>query len=81
MWLRLPEGLDATELLPVAVARGVAFVPGAPFYADRADPRTLRLSFVTATTTQIDQGIAALAAVLREALSVNVVAEEGMSIP
>jgi 2-aminoadipate transaminase len=44
----------------------VAFVPGAPFYAGEADPRCLRLSFVTATVEQIDTGIAALAAAIRE---------------
>lgn len=69
LWLRLPEGLDATALLPQAVARGVAYVPGAAFYADSADPRTLRLSFVTATEDQIRSGIAALAATVREALA------------
>jgi 2-aminoadipate transaminase len=45
----------------------VAFVPGAAFYADQADPRTLRLSFVTASVEQIHIGIAALARAIREA--------------
>ncbi|MDB5753269.1 MAG: 2-aminoadipate aminotransferase [Ramlibacter sp.] len=67
LWARLPQGLDAVELLPLAVARGVAFVPGAPFYAGPADPRTLRLSFVTATPAEIDRGIAALADAVRAA--------------
>jgi 2-aminoadipate transaminase len=67
LWVRLPEGVDATELLPRAVERGVAFVPGSPFYAAGPDSRTLRLSFVTATTGQINTGIAALAAAVREA--------------
>ena len=67
LWLRLPEGLDATALLPQAVERNVAFVPGAAFYADQADARTLRLSFVTASAAQIDTGIAALAATIRAA--------------
>ncbi len=66
LWARLPEGLDAAALLPRAVAQGVAFVPGAAFYADHADPRTLRLSFVTASEQEIQQGVAALAAVIRE---------------
>lgn len=44
--------------------QGVAFVPGAAFYADAADQRTMRLSFVTASTTQIDIG---MAATIREA--------------
>ncbi|WP_310568038.1 PLP-dependent aminotransferase family protein [Hydrogenophaga sp.] len=67
LWVRLPEGLNAVELLPQAVDKGVAFVPGAAFYADHADPRTLRLSFVTASVEQIHIGIAALAQAIREA--------------
>ncbi len=66
LWARLPAGLDATALLPKAVARGVAYVPGAAFYAGAADPRTLRLSFVTASPEEIERGVAALAAVIRE---------------
>lgn len=64
LWARLPAGLDAARLLPQAVERGVAFVPGAAFHPDEADPqaaRTLRLSYATATPAQIDRGIAALA--------------------
>ena len=67
LWARLPEGVNAVDLLPKAVDKGVAFVPGAAFYAEAPDPRTLRLSFVTATPEQIDTGIAALAAAVREA--------------
>jgi 2-aminoadipate transaminase len=65
LWVRLPEGMNAIELLPKAVAHNVAFVPGAAFYADHADPRTLRLSFVTANVEQIHTGIAALARAIR----------------
>jgi 2-aminoadipate transaminase len=66
LWARLPQGASAVDLLPKAVDKGVAFVPGAAFYADHPDPRTLRLSFVTASVEQIDAGIAALAAAIRE---------------
>ena len=65
LWVRLPQGMNAIELLPAAVERGVAFVPGAPFYAGAADSRCLRLSFVTASAPEIDAGIAALAAAIR----------------
>ena len=65
LWVRLPEVMDAQALLPLAVARHVAFVPGAPFYAGAADPRTLRLSYVTATSSELDTGIAALADAIR----------------
>ena len=67
VWVRLPEGLEAQALLPQAVEAGMAFVPGAPFYAHAPDPRTLRLSFVTSTAEQIEQGMAALGRVVRDA--------------
>ena len=66
LWARLPEGMRAVELLPRAVEKNVAFVPGAAFYADKADERSLRLSFVTASVQQINAGVAALAAAIRE---------------
>ena len=69
LWVRLPAGLDAVKLLPKAVDKNVAFVPGAPFYADNADPRTLRLSFVTATVEQINIGMKALADTIKEAMA------------
>lgn len=65
LWVRLPEGMDAQVLLTEAVERGMAFVPGAPFYADEAETNTLRLSYVTVSPEQIRQGVAALAAAIR----------------
>jgi len=75
LWVRMPEGIDTVALLPKAVERGVAFVPGAPFYAGEGDPRTLRLSFVTASVDEIDIAIAALADVVREQLAHHSAAE------
>lgn len=66
LWVRLPPGMSATALLPRAVAKNVAFVPGQPFYVDSPDERNMRLSFVTASVEQIETGIAALAAAIRE---------------
>jgi len=67
-WIRLPEGFDAMAMLETAVAAGVAYVPGAAFFAQRPDPRTLRLSFVTLTPELIRDGVAILGRVLREQL-------------
>ncbi|MER7762640.1 PLP-dependent aminotransferase family protein [Streptomyces sp. NPDC097619] len=61
VWARLPEGLDATAVLKQAVAHDVAFVPGAPFHAAYADPRSLRLSFTTHTPEEIAEGLRRLA--------------------
>ncbi len=68
LWARLPAGLKAIELLPNAVDKGVAFVPGAAFFASDPDPRALRLSFVTASEEKIRIGIKALADTIREAV-------------
>jgi 2-aminoadipate transaminase len=66
-WLELTQSVDAMEVLPKAVEAGVAFVPGAPFYAQGPRPDTLRLSFVTVPPEKIEAGVAALAGVLRSA--------------
>ncbi len=71
-WVTLPAGLDATALLPRAVDAGVAYVPGAPFFAHAgpgsAAAHTLRLSFVTVSPERINEGVAALGRVLQQAL-------------
>jgi 2-aminoadipate transaminase len=68
LWVQLPKGMKAVPLLEKAVEKGVAFVPGFAFYAGDANESTLRLSFVTATVEQINTGMAALAAAIRESL-------------
>ena len=68
-WVELPDGADAEALWPHAVALGVAFVPGAAFHAAAPRRNTLRLSFVTASVEQIEQGVALLGrALLAQAL-------------
>jgi len=52
---------DGSEFAKRAIKQGVAFVPGAPFFADQADHSTLRLSFATSGTDLIKQGIERLA--------------------
>jgi 2-aminoadipate transaminase len=72
LWVQLPQGMNAVALLAKAVEKGVAFVPGAAFYATHAEggaiESTLRLSFVTASVDQINTGMMALAAAIRESL-------------
>ena len=66
-WVELPAGVDATALLPAAVELGMAYVPGAAFYAADPKPNTLRLSFVTVAPAEIERGVALLAQALRGA--------------
>jgi 2-aminoadipate transaminase len=60
IWVTLPKNIDAMKLLDQAIAAKVAFVPGAPFYANEAETNTLRLSFVTVPPERIREGVAIL---------------------
>jgi 2-aminoadipate transaminase len=66
VWARLPAGTDTADLLRRALDHDVAFVPGAPFYAEHPDPATLRLSFATPTVEEITKGMHRLTAALAE---------------
>ena len=67
-WARLTGSdgkvADASVFAKRAIEKLVAFVPGAPFYAERPDVATLRLSFATANVEKIQEGIARLGAAL-----------------
>jgi 2-aminoadipate transaminase len=65
VWARLPDGHDAEALLHRALDHGVAYVPGAPFFAGRPDPRTLRLSFTAHAPDRLRIGLERLRAALR----------------
>ena len=51
---------DAAEFAKRAIEQGVAFVPGAPFYAKDPDVSTFRLSFATADVGKIEEGFGRL---------------------
>ena len=63
-WARLTgangQSNNAAEFAKRAIDKGVAFVPGAPFFAHDPDPASFRLSFATADVAKIEEGIARL---------------------
>ena len=67
-WARLTGAggkvADANVLAKRAIEKLVAFVPGAPFFAEKPDVATLRLSFATANVEKIREGIARLGTAL-----------------
>jgi len=66
-WLRLKRAVDTRALLPKAIERGVAFMPGEPFYPDTPEcSGTLRLNFSHAGVAEADRGLALLAQVLAD---------------
>jgi len=68
VWARLTgtggKLADGNEFARRAIAQGVAFVPGAPFFCADPDPGTLRLSFATADEDRIREGVGRLARAL-----------------
>jgi len=58
-----------TITIPKAVELGMAYVPGAAFFAERPRANTLRLSFVTVAPAQIERGVALLGQALTQELA------------
>jgi len=63
-WARLTgangKASSAADFAKRAIDQGVAFVPGAPFFAHDPDLSSFRLSFATADIEKIEEGIARL---------------------
>lgn len=67
IWLTLPEGVDAVEIAPECSKAGVEYIPGTAFHSDGSGRENLRLSYSGVSFEEIDQGIARLAKVIRQA--------------
>ncbi|WP_129338404.1 PLP-dependent aminotransferase family protein [Cellulomonas endophytica] len=63
-WVKLPEGLDARDMLPRAVTARVAYVPGTAFYFDGSGADHMRLSYCYPTPERIREGVRRLAGVV-----------------
>lgn len=68
VWVTLPPGLDAVELLVRSRERGVVFAPGRAFFLDRAQPNTLRLGFAGVPERQIARGVRVVGELVKELL-------------
>lgn len=69
LWVTLPEDIDSMKMFDAALERNVAFVPGAPFYAEPGTRSTLRLNFTNADEETIRDGIKRLAETIEEQLA------------
>ena len=65
IWVELPKHINTMELLDEAIKNKIAFVPGAPFYANEPATNTLRLSFVTVAPDRIRAGIEVLGKLIK----------------
>ena len=68
VWARLTGAggnvADGNVLAKRAIEKGVAFVPGTPFFCANPDHATFRLSFATADADKLREGVARLAQAL-----------------
>jgi len=69
VFLALNYRIDTRELLPKAIERGVAYVPGAAFFVRRDGSNTMRLNFSYPTIAQIKEGVRRLALTFRSEIS------------
>lgn len=69
LWVTLPEGVAALELLKEAIKENVVFVPGNAFYVDGGGANTLRLNFSNTDGAMLEEGIRRLGKVINNGLS------------
>jgi DNA-binding transcriptional MocR family regulator len=63
-FLTFHEDIDTASRLNDAVAHGVAYIPGSPFFIDGSGRNTMRLTFAKESDERIVEGIAKLAEVV-----------------
>ena len=68
LWVTTPPQINTQEMLPVAVAKKVAYVPGAPFHPNGGGLNTMRMNFSNASEDCIREGMQRLSEVLKSAL-------------
>lgn len=68
LWVTVPGVDDTVALFKKCLKHNVAFVPGDPFFAGKADPGTFRLNYSNAKEDKIMVGMKQLGAALDEAL-------------
>ncbi len=77
VWATLPTYLDATAMLPRAIAKNVAYVPGEGFYAGGEGKNCMRLNFSFVEPDKIRRGIEILSEVIRDRMALRGDLERG----
>jgi 2-aminoadipate transaminase len=77
VWATLPSYVDATSMLPLAISRNVAYVPGEGFYASGSGKNCMRLNFSFVEPQKMRRGIELLSEVIRERMELRSDLERG----
>jgi 2-aminoadipate transaminase len=65
LWVELPKGISGEEAFEDAIRERVAFVPGAPFFANNPQHNFIRLNFSNQLPDRIEEGIERIGIVLK----------------
>jgi 2-aminoadipate transaminase len=76
LWGILPEGMDAAEVLKLAIERKVAFVPGESFHPNGGGKNTMRINFSYSNPEAIREGVTRLGTLFKE-----LVAKDRIAVP
>jgi 2-aminoadipate transaminase len=66
VWVTLPRNFDGQDLVVAARRRGVLYSNGELFHSNAESSHTLRLTYSTATPSQIESGVETLGKLIRE---------------
>ena len=69
IWLQLPEGIDSTEILKIAIEKGVVFVSGKTFDPHGVRNNYIRLSYCNTSIDKINKGIPIVVSAIKEVLA------------
>ena len=71
LWVTTPKKINTTDIFDIALAQGVAYVPGSAFYPNKEEAglHTMRLNFSYNNPEKNEEGIKRLGAALKQALT------------
>jgi len=71
LWVVLPEGFNATRVLPEVMAQFVVYVPGTAFYPENGAENTMRLNFSNCDEKTIERGIHILGDIINSKICID----------
>lgn len=69
LWVELPEGINARELLTACLERDVAFVPGGAFFPNGGSENTMRINFSNMPEKRIVEGLTIIGEEIRKRMA------------
>ncbi|MEX0991300.1 MAG: PLP-dependent aminotransferase family protein [Actinomycetota bacterium] len=81
VWATLPDVFDTARMLPTAVERRVAYVPGTAFYPDGSGANRLRLAYCYPDAADVAEGVRRLSGLLNDEESARAAATVPGAVP